>query len=158
MSQQIGRTPDRVPTIVGIVLLAASAIVALDASRVQGGFTYGISPAAVPYVIAAFLAALGLGHFVVAFRGGGEEAAEPADWKAVGLMAGGLLGLMAAIAFGGGFILGSTLLFALTARSFGRRALIADLAVGALLGIAIFLVFNDLLSLSLPEGPIERLL
>ncbi|MDX0574420.1 hypothetical protein GOD68_30060 [Sinorhizobium medicae] len=52
---------------------------------------------------------------------------------------GGLLGLMASIAVEGAFIVGSALLFALTARSFGRRALPADLAIGAGLGLVIFL-------------------
>ncbi|MQW59529.1 hypothetical protein [Sinorhizobium meliloti] len=50
---------------------------------------------------------------------------------------GGLLGLMASIAVEGGFIGGSALLFALTARSFGGRALPADLAIGAGLGLVI---------------------
>ena len=38
------------------------------------------------------------------------------------------------------FFLGSTLLFALTARAFGRRALIADLLIGAVLATLIFLL------------------
>ncbi|MBW9060393.1 tripartite tricarboxylate transporter TctB family protein [Agrobacterium pusense] len=148
--------PDRGPIIVGIILLASAVVVAFDANRIQSGFTYGISPAAVPYVVAAFLALLGVGHFVAAFRSENAEA-EPADWSAVLLMAGGLLGLMASIAIGGGFIVGAALLFALTARSFGRRALPADLAIGTGLGLVIFLTFNKLLSLTLPMGPIERL-
>ncbi|GLR61987.1 hypothetical protein GCM10007919_67170 [Rhizobium indigoferae] len=41
--------------------------------------------------------------------------------------------------------------------SFGLRALPADLAIGAGLGLVIFLTFNKLLSLALPMGPIERL-
>ncbi|WP_164839311.1 hypothetical protein [Sinorhizobium meliloti] len=53
---------------------------------------------------------------------------------AVLLMGGGLLGLMASIAVEGDFIVGSALRFALTARSFGLRALPADLAIGAGLG------------------------
>ncbi|RMI14605.1 hypothetical protein DA102_035925 [Sinorhizobium meliloti] len=61
-------------------------------------------------------------------------------------MGGGLLGLMASIAVEGDFIVGSALLFALTARSFGLRALPADLAIGAGLGLVIFLTFNKLLS------------
>ncbi|WP_105404635.1 tripartite tricarboxylate transporter TctB family protein [Neorhizobium sp. T7_12] len=149
------RRPGRAPLVVGIILLASAIVVALDANRIQGGFTYGISPAAVPYVIAGFLALLGIGHFIAAFRSEAAEV-EAADWRAVSLVAGGLLGLMASIALGGGFIVGSALLFALTARSFGRGALLADLAIGAGLGLVIFLTFNKLLSLTLPMGPIEH--
>lgn len=157
------RAPDRVPVIVGIILLAAAGVVAKDASEIQSGFTYGISPAAIPFVVSVFLALLGVGHLFVAFRPrpGTEEFdvwnPEPADWRAVSLILVGLGGLMAAIAFGVGFIPGSALLFALTARAFGRRAFLADLAIGAVLAVLVFLLFNNLLSLTLPEGPIERL-
>ncbi|WP_234894209.1 hypothetical protein [Sinorhizobium fredii] len=49
------------------------------------------------------------------------------------------------------------MLFAFTARAFGRKALLADLATGAVMGLIIFLLFNKLLSLALPQGPFERL-
>ncbi|WP_234851695.1 hypothetical protein [Sinorhizobium meliloti] len=49
------RRPARVSIIVGNILLASAIVVAFDANRIQGGFTYGISPAAVPYVVAGFL-------------------------------------------------------------------------------------------------------
>ncbi|WP_017270605.1 hypothetical protein [Sinorhizobium meliloti] len=48
------------PIIVGIILLASAIVVAFDANRIQHGFTYGISPAAVPYVVAGFLGLLGI--------------------------------------------------------------------------------------------------
>jgi putative tricarboxylic transport membrane protein len=156
MSNLSGRRVDRPAIVVGVVLLVAAIVVAYDASQIHAGFTYGISPSAVPFVIAAFLAALGVGHFVAAFKDG-LPTPDEADWGAVGLMSAGLFGLIASIAFGGGFILGSTILFALTARSFGRRALAVDVAIGLVLGLVIFLLFNNLLSLTLPEGPIERL-
>lgn len=163
MKQGTLRAPDRVPVVVGIILLAAAAIVAMDANHIQSGFTYGISPAAVPFVVAGFLALLGAGHLVVAFRR--RDPADdsdawnpgPADWKAVSFVLAGLGCLMAAIAAGVGFISGSALLFALTARAFGRRAFVVDLAIGAVLALLVFLLFNNLLSLTLPEGPIERL-
>lgn len=42
------RRPARVSIIVGIILLASAIVVAFDANRIQAGFTYGSSPAAVP--------------------------------------------------------------------------------------------------------------
>ena len=50
------------------------------------------------------------------------------------------------------------MLFAATAAAFGRKAVIIDLVIGAVLGIAVYLLFDKLLTLSLPAGPIERLL
>ena len=42
--------------------------------------------------------------------------------------------------------------------AFGRRAVIADLIIGAVLALIVFLLFSKLLTLSLPIGPLERLL
>ena len=66
--------------------------------------------------------------------------------------------LIAIIAFGGGFIPATAVLFAATAAAFGRKAVITDLVIGAVLGLAVYLLFDKLLTLSLPAGPIERLL
>jgi putative tricarboxylic transport membrane protein len=45
----------------------------------------------------------------------------------------------------------------MTAAAFGRRAFFIDLAIGFVLGLAVYLVFTKLLALSLPAGPLERL-
>jgi hypothetical protein len=95
-------------------------------------------------------------HLPVAFTRSDVDL-EHADWLAVGWVAIALASLMASVAFGGGFILGSTLLFVFTARAFGRRALVIDLAIGLVLAILVFLLFNKLLSLTLPMGPLEQL-
>ncbi|WP_156381495.1 tripartite tricarboxylate transporter TctB family protein [Aurantimonas sp. Leaf443] len=151
-----GKKFDRPALVVGILLFVAAGVTAFDASRLKAGFTYGISPAAMPYVVSVFLALLGIGHFISAFREGLPEPDE-ADWKAFGWVSGGLLALIACIWLGAGFVLGSTLLFAFTARAFGRKAIVADLAIGFVLSLLVFLLFNNLLTLTLPEGPLERL-
>ena len=50
------------------------------------------------------------------------------------LILGGLAALIAIIGLGGGFILATAMLFATTSPAFGRRALLADLAIGFVLG------------------------
>lgn len=144
--------------IVGVVLLAVAAITVWDASNMRIRAQYGFGADAASYLIAAFLTVLAGGHLVGAFRKSSDEEDEPTDWKAIGWIAVALGGLVAAIGLGGGFILGSTLLFAFTARAFGRRALLVDLALGALLAVLVYLLFHGLLTLHLPEGPLERLL
>ena len=84
--------------------------------------------------------------------------ADQADWGAVAWVGLALLGLIGSIWSGMGFVLGSTLLFALTARAFGRRALLADFIIGLVISLLIFFVFNRLLKLALPAGPLEQLL
>jgi putative tricarboxylic transport membrane protein len=142
---------------VGLALLGLAVVVGRDAGAQTVTATYGIGPAAMPGLVATALAALGAGHLVVAFRDG-LPIPEPADGIAVGWIAIGLVSLLACIALGGGFVLATALLFALTARAFGRRALAVDLALGFALGIAIHLLFTRLLTLTLPAGPLERLL
>ena len=119
--------------------------------------TYGIGPAAMPYVVAVALAALGLGHFVVAFRDG-LPVPEHADGIAIGWIALGLVALMLCIAFGGGFILARPCCSPPPhARSGGARCWSIPPS-GSASASLIYLLFSKLLTLSLPAGPLERLL
>lgn len=156
MSQFAGRRADWRALLIGLALFVAALVVARDATGQTTTATYGIGPAAMPYVVSILLGALGVGHVVAAFRGG-LPVPERADWTAIGWVAAGLTALLLCIAFGAGFVLATTALFAATARAFGRRALLADAAIGFALGVAIYLMFAKLLTLSLPSGPLERL-
>jgi putative tricarboxylic transport membrane protein len=156
MSLLARRRADKRALVMGLALFVFAGLVLRDGSAQTVSATYGIGPAAMPYVIATALAALGLGHIVVAFRDG-LPVPEHADGVAIGWIALGLAALLLCIAFGAGFILATTILFATTARAFGRRALLVDAAIGFGLGVAIHLLFSKLLTLSLPAGPIEHL-
>jgi putative tricarboxylic transport membrane protein len=137
------------------MLLAA--VILWDMSRLQITSVYGVGPKAMPIVIAAGLALLSIGNLVMALRGKLPDR-ESADPKAILLILGGLAALIALIGLGGGFIPATAILFATTSAAFGRKAFLADLAIGAGLGVVIFLLFDKLLTLSLPAGPLERLL
>jgi putative tricarboxylic transport membrane protein len=156
MSLLAKRRADKRALVVGLALFVFAALVWRDAAAQTLSATYGIGPAAMPYVVAVALATLGLGHIVVAFRDG-LPVPEHADGVAIGWIALGLVALLLCIAFGAGFILATAILFAATARAFGRRALLVDAAIGFGLGVAIHLLFSKLLTLSLPAGPLERL-
>lgn len=145
----------RPTAIIGIALFAIAAVTWHDARSMTIRATYGVGADAASYLVAVFMAVLGLGHLVAALRPG--IVADEADWGAVAWILLALAGLVGSIWAGLGFIIGSTLLFALTARAFGRRALLADAAIGLAISTGVFLMFNKLLKLSLPMGPIERL-
>lgn len=151
------RAIDRPALVVAALLLGTAALVAWDASTQTITSNYGVGPTAMPYVVGAGLFMLGLAHLIVAFRDGIPKP-EAADNGAILWIVGGLAGLLACIALGGGFILAMAIVFACTARGFGRRALAADAAIGLVLGVAIFLMFSRLLTLTLPSGPLERLI
>lgn len=146
----------RPSAIIGVGLLAVAAVTWMDARSMSIRASYGMGADAASYFVAVFLAVLGVGHFIAALRPGIE--ADQADWGAVAWVGLALLGLIGSIWLGLGFVLGATLLFALTARAFGRRALLVDMLIGLVVALGIFLVFNKLLKLALPAGPIEQLL
>ena len=143
--------------IIGLLLLVVAAVTAWDASSMRVTANYGVGADAASYLVALMLCGLALGHFVAAFWGTGMLVDE-VDYKAVGWIGLALASLVSAIGLGGGFILGTTLLFAFTARAFGRRAFLADVIIGAVLGLIVYLLFHGLLTLALPEGPLERLI
>jgi putative tricarboxylic transport membrane protein len=142
---------------IAVVLMVMAAVIFWDMSRLQISSTYGLGPKAMPIVVASGLVLLALGNLVMAWTTGLPES-EKADVKPILLILGGLAALIALIGIGGGFIPATAILFATTAAAFGRRAFHVDLAIGLVLGTIAYLLFDKVLTLSLPAGPLERLL
>lgn len=162
MSPPASRVPapariDIPATAIALALLAAALVIAWDAFGLSLGSTYGVGPKAMPLVVAAGLGVLALANLALALRGT-TPSREPMDARAVVLILSGMAALIATIGLGGGFILATALLFACTATAFGRRRVATDLGIGLALGFVIYLAFDKLLTLSLPSGPLERLL
>jgi len=151
------RKSDPAGIVVAALLALTAGVVAFDASRLELGQTYGLGPKAMPYVVAAGLVLLAIGNLVMGLRGD-LPPRESSDPKALVQILGGLAILIAIIGFGGGFIPATTVLFAMTAAAFGRRAFLVDVAIGFVLAFVIYLMFDKVLTLSLPAGPLERLL
>lgn len=147
---------DSAGIVIALALAALAAVLVWDASQLQSNNPYGMGPHAMPIVIAVGLGILAIGNLVDALRGN-LPARESADPRAVWLILAGLALLIAIIGVGGGFILATTSLFVTTAKAFGRRAFLADLAIGFVLTTLIYVAFSRLLTLSLPAGPLERL-
>lgn len=143
--------------VTGLMLLAVAAVTAWDASTMRIRANFGIGADAASYLVAGLLVVLAIGHFVGAVWGT-TVIDEPVDYKAVGWIGIALASLIGTIWLGGGFIPATTLLFAFTARAFGRRAFLMDLLIGAVLALAVYLLFHGLLTLALPVGPLERLI
>jgi len=148
---------DRAGLAIAGLLLLLAAVIFWDTTALQLAPTYGVGPKAMPMVIASGLLLLAIGNAVMAVRGEFPER-EPVDVTAIVLILGGLAAVIAIIGLDGGFIPAMTILFATTSAAFGRRAILVDLAIGAALAVVVYLLFSKLLTLSLPMGPIERLL
>lgn len=149
---------DPVPLVVGIALLLIAGLTYWDAAGITRGVNYGMGPQTIPEVIAAFVAILGVAHLFVAFRSGFNIEADEIDPKSIGWIIFGLVFLIASIPLGIGFIIAMTVLFASTARAFGRDAIAIDLIIGFITGTVIYLIFTKLLTLGLPQGPLEKLI
>ena len=155
--QSQGRRVDPAGIVVAAVLAVLAGVIVYDMSTLSITQTYGVGPKAMPIVVATGLGLLAIGNLVMAFRNEFPERETPAHLPIV-LILGGLAVVIVLIAIGGGFIPAMTILFAATATAFGRRAILTDLAIGFALGLGAYLMFAKLLSLSLPMGPLERLL
>jgi putative tricarboxylic transport membrane protein len=151
------RRIDSAGVVIALVLAGLAAVLVWDSRQLQTTTMYGMGPEVMPVVIAIGLGILAIGNLIDALRGN-LPARESADPKAVLLILAGLALLIAIIGFGGGFILATSALFVTTSAAFGRRALLADTAIALVMSTVIYLAFDRLLTLSLPAGPLERLL
>jgi len=151
------RRIDRAGVVIALALAALAAVLVWDAGKLPSTTTYGMGPEVMPVVIAIGLGILAIGNLIDALRGN-LPPRESADPRAVWLILAGLVLLIAIIGLGGGFILATSALFVATSAAFGRRAVLADLAIALVMTTLIYLAFDRLLTLSLPAGPLERLL
>jgi putative tricarboxylic transport membrane protein len=150
------RRVDRAGLVIVAALAALAAVLVWDSRQLQTTTMYGMGPEVMPVVIAVGLGLLAIGNLIDALRGNLPR--ESADPRAVWLILGGLALLIAIIGLGGGFILATSALFVTTSAAFGRRAILADSAIALVMTTLIYLAFDRLLTLSLPSGPLERLL
>lgn len=150
------RRPDRAALVIAAVLAALGLLILWDVSHLRdmGGYSQ-VGPATVPRVIAFGLIGLAGWTAIAAFRNDfpqrPRQQVVPVIWIVGGLAAQMLL-LMPL-----GFSIATGVLFAMTARGFGRRNFAFSLPFGILFSFAIWVVFSQLLKLYLPAGPLERL-
>jgi putative tricarboxylic transport membrane protein len=148
---------DGASLVVAAVLAVLAIVLFRDAARLpqEGGYA-GMGPADTPRLVALGLALLAVWTAWEAFR----APAEPAPHQNVPpiLWIVGGLGLQLVLLTSAGFSVAGGVLFACTAAAFGRRKLWITVPVGILFALVIFGIFALLLELSLPPGPLERLI
>ncbi len=150
------RRPDRAALVIAVALVIVAGVIFWDSARLASVTGYSpVGPATVPYAIAFCLVGLAIWTAIEAWRGDFPERDKqeiaPVIWVVAGLAAQMLLLNLA------GFSIATGLLFAFTARAFGKRKLWYSIPVGIVLSFVIWVVFAQLLQLSLPAGPLERL-
>lgn len=156
-----GISPERRPRGAAFVIAAGlaglAALILVDAAGLKqdGGYA-GVGPADVPRIIAYGLLVLAGLTVVSGLRGDLPRPPRQAPAPVLWIM-GGLIGQLALLHVVG-FVLSGALLFGMTARGFGQRPLWKAVAVGLVLALVIYGIFDRLLKLNLPGGPLEMLI
>jgi putative tricarboxylic transport membrane protein len=162
---------ERVPELLlalGVVVLGAVVVWQTTDIRLTP-INSRVGPRVIPYIVGSGLVFTGVwlmidvlrGHLVVPEAGEDAEDVDPTlptDWVTVGILAASLVVFLLLIERAG-FVIASTVLFFGAAFGMGSRHVVRDIAIGFMLGVVTFVVFNEGLSLRLPEGvlPLDRL-
>jgi len=151
------RRPDGAALFIALVMAVIAAVIIWQTSQMRVlPIQAKVGPTVFPYVIAGGLALLAVGTAVSAFRNGfparSKDNYAPVLWIVGGLVA-QLLLLSTA-----GFSIATALLFAFTAKGFGRGPLWQTIPIGLIFAFIVWLIFSHGLQLSLPKGPLERLI
>ncbi|MER7112710.1 tripartite tricarboxylate transporter TctB family protein [Streptomyces sp. NPDC000229] len=146
--------------VIGVLVLTDA--LTMDISAGQRG---PVGPTTVPVVVGAGLLVVALLLAVDVLRGGRGEAeggedidlSEPSDWRTVLLLAGVFLG--GAVLIGpAGFPVAGALIFWGSAYALGSRRADRDPLIAAVLSLVTYVVFNNLLGVPLPGGPLMGVL
>lgn len=151
------RRPDRAALVIAACLALAAAVIVWQLLTMPPTPDYvRVGPKTFAYVIAAGLFVLAAWTALAAMRGDFPEReaqrVAPVLWIVGGLAAQMMLLKVA------GFSIATGLLFAATARGFGRGPLWLTIPIGIVLAFIVWVIFAKGLQLSLPAGFIERLL
>jgi putative tricarboxylic transport membrane protein len=152
---------------VSAVLVVLGVVVLVDAMTIHTDFAQRgpVGPKAVPIVVGSLLLLVAVLLARDVLRGGRGEAeggedvdlAAPADFRTVLLLCGAFLANAALIGVVG-FPISGAVLFWGAAYALGSRHFVRDPLIAAGLSVGTFLVFNNLLGVPLPGGPLMGVL
>jgi putative tricarboxylic transport membrane protein len=149
--------PDKAVLVIAAGLAVLSGVIVWNTASMGTAGAYSrVGPTTFPYVIAGVLFVLAICTAVSAVRGSfpkrEPEAVAPVLW-----IVGGLVGQMLLLK-AAGFSIATGILFAATARAFGRGPLWMTFLIGVVLSFVVWFIFSKGLQLTLPVGPFEKFL
>lgn len=144
---------------VGLGVCVLALVVGWQTTLIPDNAVYAkVGPKVIPWLATGLLGVLGVALTLQGWRGGWEhEDAGALDYASLGLMVLGLV-LNVALIDVSGFIIASTVLFALTARAFGSRRSLRDAVIGFALATIAYIGFDRVLGYRIGSGLVERFL
>lgn len=153
----LARRPDGAALVIALILAVIAGVIIWQTSLMRvPPVQQRVGPTVFPYVIAGGLLLLAVGTVVSALRGAFPER-EKGDIAPMLWIVGGLLAQIMLLS-SAGFAIATGLLFAFTAKGFGRGPLWLTIPIGIAFSLLVWFIFARGLQLSLPAGPLERLL
>lgn len=151
------RRPDGAALVIAAILAGLAVIIFWQTSQMRlPPLQQRVGPTVFPYMIATGLVLLSIGTVVSALRGSFPARSQD-DYRPIFWILGGLVGQILLISTAG-FSIGTGVLFAFTAKAFGRGPLWQTIPIGTVFAFVVWFIFARGLQLSLPAGILERLL
>jgi putative tricarboxylic transport membrane protein len=142
----------------GVVVLAV--VIGWQTTKIGGGAIYAkVGPTVFPWMVSGMLAILGGFLVLHAVTGGWSHEEDPGDidWPSLAWMTAALVSNVALIDLVG-FIIASSVMFLLAARSFGSTKPVRDAAIGFALALVSYVGFDRVLGYKIGSGLIESLI
>ncbi len=151
------RRPDGAALVIAAILAGIAIIIFWQTSQMRvPPIQQRMGPTVFPYVVATGLFLLAIGTVVSAMRNGFPERSKD-DYGPIFWIVGGLIGQILLLSTAG-FSIATGVLFAFTAKAFGRGPLWKTIPIGTVFAFVVWFAFAKGLQLSLPAGVLERLL
>jgi putative tricarboxylic transport membrane protein len=151
---KIERRPDRAALAIAAVLALVAVIIVWSTFNAPqaAGYTV-VGPKTVPYIVAACLAGLAIWTAIEGIRGDFPDREGQNHPPMLWLLGGLVLQLLTIKTIG--FALAAGIMFAATAKAFGKGPLALTIPIGIIFSFVVWLIFAVGLQLTLPEGPVE---
>jgi putative tricarboxylic transport membrane protein len=151
------RRPDGAALVIAAILAGLAVVIFWQTSQMRlPPLQQRVGPTVFPYVIASGLILLAIGTVISAMRGSFPERSKD-DYAPIFWIVAGLVGQILLLSTAG-FSIATGVLFAFTARAFGRGPLWQTIPIGAVFAFVVWFIFAKGLQLSLPAGAVEHLL
>ena len=156
-SSQPARRPDGAALVIAAILAGIAIVIFWQTSQMRvPPIQQRMGPTVFPYVVASGLLLLAAGTVVSALRNGFPERSKD-DYRPIFWVIGGLIAQILLLSTAG-FSIATGMLFAFTAKAFGRGPLWKTIPIGTVFAFIVWFAFAKGLQLSLPTGVLERLL